>query len=94
MYGTLPQRPTYGTPHPPPAQEPTTQTSRPPQAIPQPPAAPLQRQVLLPRAAVVGSADTLWDRLGTTNQDRASVVLIGAGVLVVVFAALAQLRLG
>jgi hypothetical protein len=50
--------------------------------------------VLLPRAAVVGSADTLWDRLGTTNQDRAGVVLIGAGVLVVVFAALAQLRLG
>ena len=34
------------------------------------------------------------DRLGATNQDGASAVLIGAGVLVVVFAGLAQLRLG
>jgi hypothetical protein len=46
------------------------------------------------RAVLVASGDTLWDRLGATNQDRASVVLIGTGVLVVVFAALAQLRVG
>jgi hypothetical protein len=47
-----------------------------------------------PEPAVVAPANTVWERLGATNQDRASAVLIGAGVLVVVFAALAQLRLG
>jgi len=71
-----------------------------PQAVPSvatPSAPPRQPQAapLAPRrAALVGSPDTLWDRLGSTNQDRASVVLIGAGVLAVVFAAIAQLRPG
>jgi hypothetical protein len=80
------------TPTPP---SPTPRTSLHAQAIRQPQAPPPRRDVMPPRRAVlVGSADALWDRLGTTNQDRASLVLIGTGVLVVVFAALAQLRPG
>jgi hypothetical protein len=55
---------------------------------------PSQSSAPQPPAAVVRSTDTAWDRLGATNQDRASAILIGTGVLVVVFAALAQLRLG
>jgi hypothetical protein len=80
------------TPTPP---SPTPRTSLHAQAIRQPQTPPPRRDVMPPRRAVlVGSADALWDRLGNTNQDRASLVLIGTGVLVVVFAALAQLRPG
>jgi hypothetical protein len=71
-------------PPPPPASVQTAPPVRPPRAAPLPPR----------RAAMVASGDTLWDRLGANNQDRASVVLIGTGLLVVVFAALAQLRVG
>jgi hypothetical protein len=46
------------------------------------------------RQALVPSGEALWERLGATNQDRASIVLIGAGVLVVAYAVLAQLRIG
>jgi hypothetical protein len=46
------------------------------------------------RAVLAASNGTLWERLGATNQDRASLVLMGAGVVVVVAAALAQLRPG
>jgi hypothetical protein len=46
------------------------------------------------RVMATPSGATLWDRLGSSNQDRASVLLIAAGVLVVVFAALAQIRFG
>ena len=80
--------PTFAPPPPTVQTEAAAPTSHPPQAIRQTHAPPPRR------AAVVGSADTLWARLGNTNQDRASAVLIGTGVLVVVFAALAQLRLG
>jgi hypothetical protein len=73
----------------------TPRTSLHAQAIRQPQTPPPRRDVMPPRRAVlVGSADALWDRLGNTNQDRASLVLIGTGVLVVVVAALAQLRPG
>jgi hypothetical protein len=84
---SAPEPPTHQAP-PTSQTEPAVPASPPVQAVRKPQAPPPRR------AAVVGSADSLWDRLGTTNQDRASAVLIGTGVLVVVFAALAQLRLG
>ena len=46
------------------------------------------------RANLATASGTLWDRLGAANQDRASLVMMGAGVLVVIAAAIAQLRPG
>jgi hypothetical protein len=71
----------------PPPQPPPTRQPVPVEPIRQPRTAPAPR-----RAALVGSGDSLWELLGATNQDRASIVLIGAGLVAVVFAALAQLR--
>jgi hypothetical protein len=94
-----PPQPSYQAPPPPVQTAPRTEPTPPVlpllQAIRQPQSQPPRQYVPQHRRpAVVGTADTLWARLGNTNQDRASIVLIGTGVLVVVFAALAQLRLG
>jgi hypothetical protein len=55
----------------------------------------VRSQAVPPRRALLAtSTGTLWERLGATNQDRASLVLMGTGVVVVLAAALAQLRPG